>query len=65
MAVVSAKKTGLVGFVPIAVPAARRKRVGIDRNAVLAAYRDKTSFQAWKEGFLETSICLTPSSLSY
>ena len=51
-----AKKTGLAKLIPIAAKAARRKNEWPNREAMLAAYRGKGPFQAWKDGFLEAYI---------
>lgn len=51
-----AKKTGLARLVPIVAQAVRRKSVWADGEAILAAYRGKDPFRAWKNGFLEAYI---------
>ena len=51
-----AKETGLARFAPIVARAARRKSVWPDRETILAAYRGKGAFGAWKDGFLEAYI---------
>ncbi|NIS72092.1 MAG: alpha/beta fold hydrolase [Proteobacteria bacterium] len=48
-----AKETGLARRVPIVAQAARRKSLWPDRKTMLASYREKAPFRAWKDGFLE------------
>ena len=47
------QKLGLAHRVPIAAKAARRKNGWPTKEAVLASYRQKGPFAAWKPGFLE------------
>jgi pimeloyl-ACP methyl ester carboxylesterase len=51
-----AQKTGLARLVPIVATAARRRSSWPDRGAILSAYRDKTVFKSWRDGFLEAYI---------
>jgi pimeloyl-ACP methyl ester carboxylesterase len=51
-----AKLTGLARFVPIVATAARRKRVWPDHASILEAYRSKTVFRTWQDGFLDAYI---------
>jgi pimeloyl-ACP methyl ester carboxylesterase len=51
-----AQKTGLARLVPIVATAARRRSVWPDRQAILSAYRGKTVFKSWQDGFLDAYI---------
>jgi pimeloyl-ACP methyl ester carboxylesterase len=51
-----AKKTGLVRLHPIVATAARRRSVWPDRETILSAYRSKTVFKSWQDGFLDAYI---------
>ncbi len=51
-----AKKSGLARLVPIVATAARRKSVWPDHEAILSAYRGKTVFKNWQDGFLDAYI---------
>jgi pimeloyl-ACP methyl ester carboxylesterase len=50
------KKAGLARFVPIAARAARRKKVWPDAETIFNAYRKKSPFRVWQDGFLEGYI---------
>lgn len=51
-----AKLTGLARFVPIIATAAKRRNVWPDQKSILEAYRIKTVFQTWQDGFLEAYV---------
>jgi len=51
-----AKRTGLSRFIPISARAARRKNIWPDRKAIMNAYKGKSSFRTWTDGFLEGYI---------
>jgi len=51
-----AKLTGLTRFVPIVATAANRRNVWPDQKSILEAYRTKTVFQTWQDGFLEAYL---------
>ena len=51
-----AKAAGVSGWMPIAARAAKRKNGWPDRESILAAYRKKTVFRSWTDGFLEAYI---------
>jgi len=51
-----AKMIGIARFVPIAARAAKRKRIWIDKETLLNAYKGKGMFKTWGDGFLEAYI---------
>jgi pimeloyl-ACP methyl ester carboxylesterase len=51
-----AQKTGAAKLLPIVATAAKRKNSWPDRESILAAYRTKTVFRNWQNGFLDAYI---------
>jgi len=51
-----AKLTGIARLVPIVATAAKRRSVWPDQKSMLEAYRAKTVFQTWQDGFLEAYV---------
>jgi len=51
-----AKLTGLSRFHPIVATAANRRNVWPDQKSIQEAYRTKTVFQTWQDGFLEAYL---------